>query len=98
MSSTRWVGRSPGSASTRVGWYSTARWLANHRSERRSSHSAYATSLCEDSAHNVTRWSHDGAYLGRFFCMKGRWPRSTRMTDNGRPRSAGTIRSRAASR
>ena len=39
-SSTRWVGRSQRSARIRLGWYSTARWLANHSSVRRSLQSA----------------------------------------------------------
>ena len=50
------------------------------------------------SAHTVTRRTHGGVYLGRFFCMNGFWPRSTRMTDSGRPASRGTSRSATASR
>jgi hypothetical protein len=48
-------------ASTKVGWYSTARWLANHSSVRQSSHSAYRTSRRDDSAHSVTNRIHGGA-------------------------------------
>ena len=40
MSSIRYVGRSSWPARLSVGWYSTARWLANQISVRRSSHSA----------------------------------------------------------
>ena len=39
-SRTRCVGRSRCAASANVGWYSTARWLANHSNVRRSLHSA----------------------------------------------------------
>src|SRR5215472_4519534 len=40
MSRTRWVGQSQRSARINAAWYSTARWLANHSSVRRSLHSA----------------------------------------------------------
>ena len=66
------VGRSFWPARTSVGWYSTARWLANHSRVRQSSHSAYRTSRCDDSAHSVTKRIHGGAASGRFFCIKGR--------------------------
>ncbi len=49
------------SARNKVGWYSTARWLASHSSVRRSSHSAYRTSRLDDSAHIVTVRTHGGA-------------------------------------
>ena len=64
-------GRAPGgsmrsgwSARTSVGWYSTARWLANHSSVRRSLHSAYDTSRFDASAQNVTVGTHVGRVLG----------------------------------
>ena len=60
MSSTMWVGRSQRSLRTSVGWYSTARWFANHSRVRRSSQSAYVTSRLEASAHSET-----GAARGR---------------------------------
>ena len=41
--------RSGRSASASDGWYSIARWLANHSSVRRSLHRAYDTSRCDDS-------------------------------------------------
>nr|WP_055504929.1 hypothetical protein [Nonomuraea pusilla] len=72
--------------------------MANHSSVRRSSHSAYDTCLRDASAHIPTLRIHDGAYDGRFFCMNGSWPGRTRTTDSGRPRSAGRILSRTASR
>lgn len=40
MSSTRYVGRSGCPARNKLGWYSTARWFANHSSVRRSLQSA----------------------------------------------------------
>jgi hypothetical protein len=83
---------------TSVGWYSTARWLANQSSVRRSSHRAYATSRWELSAQSDTERIQSGAYPGRFFCMKGAWPARTRITESGRSRSTGTIRSATASR
>ena len=61
--------RSGRSARTRVGWYSTARWLANHSSVRRSLHSAYDTSRFDVSAQSCTVRTHDGVYFGTFFCM-----------------------------
>ncbi len=97
-SSTRWVMRSGRSARTRVGWYSTARWLANHSSVRRSLHSAYDTSRFEVSAQSRTVQTHGGVYFGTFFCMKASCPRWTRITDSGRSRSSGMMRSRTASR
>ena len=54
-SSTRCVARSNRSRRTSVGWYSTARWLANHSNVRRSLHSAYATSRFDASAHSAHR-------------------------------------------
>src|SRR5207245_1764621 len=42
-SSTRWLWPAWPSPRTSVGWYSTARWLANHNSVRRSLHSASAS-------------------------------------------------------
>ena len=81
-----------------MGWYSIARWLANHSSVRRSSHSAYRIFLFEVSAHTDTLRTHSGVYFGRFFCMNGGCPRSTRITDNGRPASSPMIRSPTASR
>ncbi len=98
MSMTRCVGRSGASARNSGGWYSTARWLANHSSVRRSSHSAYDTSRRDVSAHMLTLRTHSGVYFGRFFCMNGFWPRSTRITDSGRPASCGTMRPATASR
>ena len=44
-----------------VTWYSTARWLASQISVGLSSHSAYRTSRCEDSARTVTVLVHGGA-------------------------------------
>ena len=44
-----------------VTWYSTARWLANQISVGLSSHSAYRTFRCEDSAHTETVLIHGGA-------------------------------------
>jgi hypothetical protein len=81
-----------------VGWYSTARWFANHSRVRRSLHSAYDTSRFEVSAHSATVRTQDGVYLGTFFCMNGAWPRNTLTTDSGRSRSCGMIRSRTESR
>ena len=46
--------RSGRSARASVGWYSTARWFANHSSVRRSLHSAYETSRFDASAQSVT--------------------------------------------
>ena len=97
-SSTRWVTRSGRAASTRVGWYSTARWLANQTSVRRSLHSAYETFRFDVSAQNSTVCTHDGVYFGTFFCMNASPPRWMRMTDSGRSSSAGMIRSRTPSR
>ncbi len=97
-SSTRWVTRSGRSARVSVGWYSTARWLANHSRVRRSLHSAYDTSRLDDSAHSRTVGTQSGVYLGTFFCMNASWPRCTRITDSGRSRSSGRIRSATPSR
>ena len=83
-SSTRWVTWSGRSARTSVGWYSTARWLANHSSVRRSLHSAYDTSRFDVSAHSGTVRTQSGVYFGTFFCMNASWPRWTRITDSGR--------------
>src|SRR5215207_4780694 len=90
--------RSGREARTSVGWYSTARWFANHSSVRRSLHSAYETSRFDASAHHFTVGTHDGVYFGTFFCMNASWPRWTRITDNGRSSSSGRIRSRTPSR
>ncbi|MFP5368436.1 MAG: nicotinate phosphoribosyltransferase [Actinomycetes bacterium] len=46
----------------------------------------------------VSRTGDDGVYLGTFFCMNASWPRCTRITDRGRPSSAGSMRSATASR
>ena len=75
-----------------------ARWLANHSSVRRSLHSAYDTVRLEASAHSGIRSTHSGVYFGRFFCMNGAWPPVARITDSGRSRSAGMMRSLMASR
>ena len=85
-------------AQTNVGWYSTARWLANQSNVRLSSHNAYVTSRRDASAHTVVLRTQSGVYFGRFFCINGCWPGRTRMTDNGRSRSAGKIWSLMASR
>ena len=45
------------------------------------------------SAHNATVATHSGVYFGTFFCMNGAWPLVTLITDNGRSRSSGRIRS-----
>ena len=90
--------RSGGSTLTRVGWYSIARWLANHSRVRRSLHKAYATSRLEVSAHIFTVGTHSGVYLGTFFCMNASWARWTRITDSGRSSSTGRIRSATPSR
>ena len=42
--------RSGWSTFASAGWYSTARWFANHSSVRRSLHSAYETSRFDASA------------------------------------------------
>jgi hypothetical protein len=98
-SSTRCVcGWSGGSTRTSVGWYSTARWLANHSSVARSLQSGYVTSRFELSAQMTTVCTHGGAYRGRFFCMNGRRPRSARITDSGRSRSSPSNCSPTASR
>jgi len=81
-----------------VGWYSTARWLANHSSERRSSHSAYATSRRDAAAHTAVVRNQSGAYFGTFFCMNGSCPGRTRITDSGLSRRPGRIWSCTASR
>ncbi len=78
---------------TSDGWYSTARWFANHSRVRRSLPSAYRTSRFDVSAHHVTVSTHSGVYLGRFFCMNESCPRMTRITDSGRSVSTGTRRS-----
>ena len=72
-----------------VGWYSTARWLANQVSVRRSLHRAYVISRFDASAQTLVVSTHSGVYFGRFFCMKGGWPGRTRMTDSGRSAQAG---------
>jgi hypothetical protein len=61
MSSTRQAGRSRCPAVPSVTWYSTARWLANQISVGLSSHSAYRTSRCDDSARIETVLTHGGA-------------------------------------
>ncbi len=71
-SSTRCVGRSRCAASASVGWYSTARWLANHSSVRRSSHSAYDTVALGRLGPDSTVSTKSGVYFGTFFCMNGR--------------------------
>ena len=81
-----------------MGWYSTARWLANHSSVRRSLHRAYRISRCEAYAQTWVVRTQSGVYLGRFFCMNGGWPGRTRTTDSGRSASTGTSRSATASR
>ena len=81
-----------------AGWYSTARWFANHSSVRRSLHNAYVTSRFDDSAHIVTVCTKSGVYFGTFFCMNASWPRWTRITDSGRSSSTGRMRSCTASR
>ena len=63
--------RSQRSARTSVGWYSTARWLANHSSVRRSLHRAYDTSRFEDSAHSVTARHPLGGVLGQVLLHEG---------------------------
>ena len=45
------------------------------------------------SAHSGTVATHSGVYFGTFFCMNGAWPRVTLITDSGRSRSSGRIRS-----
>ncbi len=97
-SSTRWVVRLRSPTVARVGWYSTARWLANQSRVRRSSQSAYAISRRDASAQIDTRDTQSGVYRGRFFCMNCGCPGRTRTTDSGRPRNCGTIRSATASR
>ncbi len=79
---------------TKVGWYSIARWFANHSKVRRSSHNAYDTSRFDVSAHSVTVRTHSGVYFGTFFCMNASCPRWTRITDSGRSSSTGRMRSR----
>lgn len=90
--------RSQRPARINVGWYSTARWFANHSSVRRSSHSAYETSRLDASAQTVTVFTHSGVYFGTFFCMNGCCRGRTRLTVSGRSRSSGSIRSCTASR
>ena len=63
-SRTRWVARSRRSARANVGWYSIARWLANHSSVRRSLHNAYETVRFDASAHSGTVATHSGVYFG----------------------------------
>src|SRR3954447_25121561 len=64
-------------------------------SVRRSLHSAYETSRLDASAHTETRSTQSGVYFGRFFCMNGACPRSTRSTVRSRSRRSGRIRGRA---
>ncbi len=90
--------RSHRSARISVGWYSTARWFANHSSVRRSSHNAYDTSRFDASAQTEVVFTQSGVYFGTFFCMNGCWPGRIRITDSGRSRSSGSIRSCTASR
>ncbi len=92
------MGRPGLSTRLSVGWYSTARWLANHISVRRSLHSAYDTWRRELSAHSDTVGTHGGVYLGTFFCMNGACPGRTRITDRGRSLSSAMIRPATASR
>ncbi len=75
-----------------------ARWLANQRRVRRSLHSAYDTSRFEASAHSDTVCTQSGVYVGTFFCMNASCPRCTRITESGRSRNTGRMRSLTASR
>jgi hypothetical protein len=61
--------RSGQSARARAGWYSTARWFANHSSVGRSLHNAYRTSRFDASAQSSTVCTQSGVYFGTFFCM-----------------------------
>ena len=54
-----------------MGWYSTARWLANHSKVRRSLGNAYVTSRLAESDQSGTVGTQSGVYFGTFFCMKG---------------------------
>ena len=49
------------------------------------------------SAHSGIRATQSGVYFGRFFCMNGVGP-VARITDSGRSRSSGRMRSATPSR